>query len=108
MKKSKFSWKAFSSKNRIKLIDDIKKTIKNYGNIVHSNLFSDQFFTLSAEVDEDQIENLYKDLEKHTPLPKLDKLKLNLKSKKEAVVLLNILFAGRKDNIKNLKPIVEG
>ncbi|MDG1805677.1 hypothetical protein [Flavicella sp.] len=108
MRKTKFNWEAFSSKNRMKIIEEIKNTINKYGYIVNFNMFSDLALSLSAEVDENQIENLYNDLEKHTSMSKLDRLKLNLKSKKEAVVFLNILFARGTGDVSHIKPMVDG
>ena len=107
--KNKLNWQAYSNKERNGVIEEIKNTIsQNDGYIINFNMFSDLALSLSIEIEEDKISNLYTQLNKlikiSTPAPD----QLNEHSKLECWVLMNISFSTGKGNLKIEIPNVPG
>ena len=105
----KLRWEAFSGKDRNKTIEAIKNTIvNNDGSIMNFNLFSDLALSLSIEIEENQIQELHRELSTILTLSELRLPDLNLKSKKECLIFMNVSFSKGEGNLKNEIPDVPG
>lgn len=107
--KNKLNWQAFSTEDRNKVIEVIKDTItKNGGYIINFNLFSDLALSLSIEIEENKISNLYKELHKIINISEPAPGNLNDHSKMEWWILMNVSFGKGKGNLKVEIPNVPG
>lgn len=105
----KLNWQLFSNRERIKVIEEIKNTISNNnGCIINFNMFSDLALTLSIEIEEGNIPTLYKSLSEIINITELEAGNINLKSKKEWLIFMNISFSKGKGELKQEIPDTPG
>ena len=95
-------WTGFSHDERHHAISKVSK----YGDVVDFHIFSDISLSMTIEIEEFKIDNLYDDLTKIILVQKFEYL--NSISKKEIIVYLNITFAKGTGNLKLEVPPVPG
>lgn len=99
-------WTGFSNDERHAAIDKIQGVISKYGDVVDFHLFSDISLSLTIEIEEFKIDELYDELTKIIGIQKPEYL--SSISKKERTVYLNITFAKGTGNLKIEVPAVPG
>ena len=105
----KIIWELFSNTNRHEAIDAIKNIISdNDGCIMNFTSFSDLALGLSIEIEENKIQVLHKELSVLGNLSNLESDLINLESKKEWLIFMNISFGQGKGDLKNEIPDVPG
>ena len=105
----KLSWQAFSNDDRNKVIEAVKNTSSNKdGCIMNFNMFSDLALTLSIEIEENKIQTLHKALSLIVNISEFELHDLNLESKKEWLIFMNISFTKGKGELKHEIPEVPG
>jgi mRNA deadenylase 3'-5' endonuclease subunit Ccr4 len=103
------NWQAYSSNNRNKVIDAVKGVISSSdGCIVNFNMFSDLAISISIEIEENGIEGLHQAFSSILNISDIELDKINIKSNKEWLVLLNISFNKGKGELKRNIPDVPG
>ena len=106
---NKLNWRVFSNQDRIKAIEALKAIIsKNDGYIVNFNLFSDLALSLTVEIEERNIIDLYSELESIMQITEAKPSHLNDNSKKDWWILMNVSFSKGKGNLKVEIPNVPG
>lgn len=83
-------WTGYSNEERHLAINKIQAIIAKYGNLVDFKLFSDISLSMTIEIEEFKIDELYAELDKNIGINNFDLL--NSISKIERTVLLNITF----------------
>ena len=105
----KLNWQLFSQGDRNLIIETIKSVIsKNDGYIINFNMFSDLALTLSVEIEENKIQKLHRALSLVVNVSKLELHTINLASKKECLLFMNISFGIGKGELKQEIPEVPG
>jgi len=105
----KLYWKAYANDDRNKVIEEIKNIISiNDGCIMNFNIFSDLTLTLSVEIEENKVQILHKALSSILNISELELNNLNLESKKEWLIFINISFSRGKGELKRRIPKVPG
>ena len=105
--KKKLSWQVFSNDDRNEVIEAVKNTISNSGGcIMNFNMFSDLALTLSIELEENKIQTLHKALSLVVNISEFELHDLNLESKKEWIIFMNISFGSGKGELKHEIPEV--
>jgi hypothetical protein len=99
-------WKGFSNENRNRAIHDIEATINKYAYITDFKMFSDLEISISIEIEESNIDNLYHELEKYITLK--DRGALESGSTQICVILLNLTFLRGTGNLEHSIPSVPG
>ena len=106
---NKLNWQLFSNQDRITAIEALKAIIsKNDGYIVNFNLFSDLALSLTVEIEEQNISNLYSELETITSISESKPGNIDDYSKKDWWILMNVSFSKGKGNLKVEIPDVPG
>jgi len=106
---NKLSWEAFSNDERNKVIEELKNTISSSaGYIISFNMFSDLALALSIEIEENKIKTLHTALSLILKISDLDLYKVNMESKKEWLINMNISFSRGKGKLKQEIPEVPG
>ena len=106
---NKLNWQIFSTQERNKAIDELKGIIsKNDGYILNFNLFSDLALSLTIEIEENKILNLYAEINKSMKVLEAKPDHLDPNSEKEWWVLMNVSFSKGKGNLKVEIPNVPG
>jgi hypothetical protein len=101
----KLSWQVFSNDDRNEVIEAVKNTISNSdGCIMNFNMFSDLALTLSVEIEENKIQTLHRALSRVVNVSKLEVHNINLESKKEWLIFMNISFGKGKGELKQEIP----
>ena len=101
----KLNWNAFSNDDRNKVIEAVKNTISNSdGCIMNFNMFSDLALTLSIEIEENKIQTLHRALSLVLNISELELHEINLESKKEWLIFMNISFGRGKGELKQVIP----
>lgn len=105
----KLNWRAFSSGNRHKVIGEVQDIISsNDGCIVNFNMFSDLALSLSIEIEECRIVNLYNALDTVINIEGFDDKNINKESKKELLLFMNLSFSQGSGKLKTDIPDVPG
>ena len=105
----KLNWQLFSNENRYEIIENIKNVISNSdGYIVNFNMFSDLALSLSVEIEENKIQKLHRVLSQIVNVSELKLDNINLESKKEWLIFMNISFGRGKGELKQEIPEVSG
>ena len=106
---NKLNWQAFSNQERNKAIEELKRIIfKNDGYIINFNLFSDLALSLTIEIEENKILELYKELVRVIKISESKPENIDNDSEKEWWVLINLSFSKGKGNLKVEIPSVPG
>ena len=106
---NKLNWQLFSNQDRITAIEALKAIIsKNDGYIVNFNLFSDLALSLTVEIEEQNISNLYSELETIISISESKPGNIDDHSKKDWWILMNVSFSKGKGNLKVEIPDVPG
>ena len=106
---NKLNWQLFSNQDRITAIEALKAIIsKNDGYIVNFNLFSDLALSLTVEIEEQNISNLYSELETIISISESKPGNIDDDSKKDWWILMNVSFSKGKGNLKVEIPDVPG
>ena len=106
---NKINWQAFSNKERNEAINELKSTIsKSGGYIINFSLFSDLALSLTIEIEEKNILNLYKEFDKTLNMSESEPENIDNKSNKDWWVLMNISFSKGKGELKVDIPEVPG
>ena len=107
--KPKLNWQAYSNADRNKIIEEVKDSIsKNDGCIMNFNMYSDLALTLCIEIEEYKIIGLHKTLSCKLTVSDFDVENINLDSKKEWLIFLNMSFNKGTGNLKTMIPAVPG
>ena len=105
----KLNWQAYTGEHRNKVIEDVKESIlKNDGCIVNFNMFSDLEISLSIEIEENRIADLYTSFSKSLNISECNLKKINLNSKKEWMIFMSISFSVGKGKLSIEKPAISG
>jgi hypothetical protein len=105
----KLNWQLFSNENRYEVIENIKNVISNSdGYIVNFNMFSDLALSLSVEIEEKKIQKLHRALSQIINVSELKLNTINLQSKKDWLIFMNISFGKGKGELKQKTPEVPG
>ena len=105
----KLNWQAYSGNDRNKTIGEIKEVIsKSDAYIVNFNMFSDLALSLSVEIEENKIGDLHKTLSAILTVSDFDSKNVNLGSKKEWLIFINVSFSNGKGELKIEQPSVPG
>lgn len=99
-------WTGYSNDQRHASINTIKTVATKYGDIVDFKLFSDISLTMTIEVKEINIDQLYNELANTIGMDKFEYL--HSTSKKERTVYLNITFTKSTGNLIIETPAVPG
>ena len=103
------SWQLYSNRERNSVINLIKQAIDdNDGCILNFNMFSDLAMTLSVEISEHMIQSLYTSLSQVANIAPIEGQDLDLSSKKECTIFMNISFGSGKGSLKQDIPEVDG
>ncbi len=103
------NWQAYSNQDRHGILAKIKDVIaSNDGYILNFNMFSDLAMTLSLEIEERHVIDLYNSLCDICGMSDLDTKEISQDSKKERVVIMNISFGKGKGKLKINVPEVPG
>ena len=107
--KNKLNWQASSMKDRNEIIEEIKDTISNNeGYIINFKMFSDLALSLSIEIEENKIPDLYKGLNAIINLFEPEPANLNHNSKLDWWIFINVSFGKGKGKLKVEIPNVPG
>lgn len=99
-------WTGYSKKERIAVISEIEKIVNTYGFITDFKQFSDISLSLTIEIEDIKIMELYSALSKNISL---DEYKISpLEPNNECVIFLNLTFIKGKGNMKHEIPNVPG
>ena len=105
----KLNWQLFSNENRYEIIENIKNVISNSdGYIVNFNMFSDLALSLSVEIEENKIQKLHRALSQIINVSELKLDNINLESKKDWLIFMNISFGRGKGELKQETPEIPG
>lgn len=99
-------WTGFSAGDRHTAIDEIKRAVSGFGYIVDFHIYSDISLSMTIEIEEKNIDNLYDALTHIIDLHNFDYL--NSRSNKERTVYLNIAFSKGTGNLRIEVPSVPG
>jgi hypothetical protein len=99
-------WTGFSNEERHVAINKIQRVVSAFGDIVNIHLFSDISLSLTIEIQEFKIDQLYDALNKVIGVKQPEYL--NSISKKERTIYLNITFIKGTGNLKIEVPYVPG
>lgn len=99
-------WTGLSKEERHSAIDEIQRVISDYGYVVDVHFFSDISLSMTIEIEESKIDDLYEELTKIIEIQTTEYL--HSTSKKERTVYLNITFAKGTGNLKIEIPSVPG
>ena len=103
------TWTAFTNKKRLNIIEQVKDAISlSDGAIMNSNMFSDLALALSIEIEENRINALYEELLSVLTISSEAPKNMNLNSKKEWLIFINISFGQGKGDHKIDIPNVPG
>ena len=105
----KINWEAFSNKDRNEAIDELKSNIsKSGGYIINFTLFSDLALSLTIEIEEKNILDLYKKIGETLKISEPEPENLDNNSNKDWWVLMNISFSKGKGDLKVDIPAIPG
>ena len=105
----KLNWQAYTGGQRNNVIEDVKESIlKNDGCIVNFNMFSDLEISLSIEIEEKRITDLYTSFSNILNISDCDIKKLKSNSKKEWLIFMSISFSVGKGKLSIEKPSIPG
>ena len=105
----KLNWDAIATDDRNIVIEAVKDTIAtNGGYIMNFNMYSDLGLSLSIEIEESNIGELHKALSTILKVSDFKEDQINVKSKKECLLLLYVSFIHGKGALKNVIPQVPG
>jgi len=99
-------WVGYSNLERHAAIDEIKKVVSKYGDIVDVHMFSDVSLNLTIEISSFNIDKLYDELTQIIVLQKAERM--NSISTKERTIYLNTSFSKGTGNLKIEIPSVPG
>jgi hypothetical protein len=99
-------WTGYSNDERHASINTIKTVVATHGDIVDFKLFSNISLTMTIEVEEINIDQLYNELADTIGMDKFDYL--HSTSKKERTIYLNITFTKSTGNLIIETPVVPG
>ena len=99
-------WKAYSNKGRYEVIEDVKRSISRFGDIIDFKLFSDISINMTIEIEESAIPGLYADLKKIIAIADYDHLPSSFNT--ERTIFLNLTFSAATGNLKIETPVVPG
>ena len=107
--KNKLYWQAFSIRNRIEIIEDVKDAILGCGAcILDFKMFSDLALSLIIEIEEGKITDLHRELKKIISIDELDQDNLRANSQQEWLILMNVSFGQGEGKLKVDIPMVPG
>jgi len=105
----KLNWQGYSSNDRNEIIDKVKKCISsNDAYIMNFNMFSDLALSLSIEIEENKIVDLYNALSDILMMSDFEDENINPKSNKDWLIFMNISFGSGKGELKKEIPAVPG
>ncbi len=105
----KLNWQAYTSGTRQNIIETVKNAItSNGGCITNFNMFSDLALSLSIEIEENQIVQLYQALTHILTVSDFDTATIRPNAQKEWLIFLNLSFSAGKGNLKIDIPEVSG
>ena len=105
----KLNWQAYCGDDRNKAIELIKAAISNSdGCIMNFNIFSDLGLSLSIEIEENRINDLFTSLNNFLKLSDFNAGKINPKSRKEWLIFINISFSQGTGKLQIEVPSVPG
>ena len=106
---NKLNWQVFSDRERNEAIDQIKSNIsRNGGYIINFSLFSDLALSLTIEIEEKSILNLYKEIDSTLKISESEPENIDSNSNKDWWIFMNVSFSKGKGNLKVEIPDVPG
>ena len=99
-------WTGYCNKERTTAIYEIEKILSNYGFVTDFRRFSDISISMTIEIEELKIDQLYSDLKKYLSLNSFEKL--NSDSNNECIIYLNTSFVKGTGNLIIEVPSVPG
>lgn len=103
---NRFFFSGYYNKERLSGINEIKEVINKFGFIVDFKMFSDVSVSISVEIEERKIDDLYIGLERIMKLE--DFQRLNSNSNKESLILLNVTFNKGGGDLRIHAPAIPG
>ncbi|MBV1888402.1 MAG: hypothetical protein KUG51_03855 [Urechidicola sp.] len=105
----KLNWEVFSNKDRNTVIESVKSVIfSSDGCLVNFTMFSDLAIALSVEIEENKIITLYNAISNIVEISNFEKKEININSKKEWLIFINVSFSKGKGELKIELPAVPG
>jgi len=105
----KLNWQAYSTRNRNEIIEEVKEVISaSDGYITSFNMFSDLALNPSIEIEENGIQVLHKALSRILTVSDFDEKDINVESRKEWLIFMNISFGAGKGDLRRNIPAVPG
>lgn len=106
---NKLNWEIFSNKNRNIVIDEIKAVLlTNDACIVNSSMFSDLALSLSLEIEQKSVIELYNSLSSIVTISDLDTGSININSSKDCLIFINVSFTSGTGDLRIEMPAVPG
>ncbi len=105
--RKKLNWEAYTSQDRISIIDEVKNIINRHAYIINFSMFSDLTLSMSIGIDEKNIPELYNDLKTIVRISELALNEINTNSNREWYVFLNISFSKGDGQLKHVIPEVD-
>lgn len=99
-------WTGFSNDERHAAIDTIKRVVSKYGDLVDVHLYSDISLSMTIEIEEFKIDQLYDELTNIIGIKKFDYLHSD--SGKERKIYLSVSFSKGTGNLIIQVPSVPG
>jgi hypothetical protein len=99
-------WTGYCDEERLSAVHEIEDIIRIHGFVTNSKQFSDVSVSLTIELEEKDVDNLYGALEKCVRLNRVEKL--NSTSKTERTIFLNITFTKATGDLRVEVPAVPG
>ena len=99
-------WKGYTNDDRSAAINNIQGIVSTYGDVIDSKLFSDLSLSLTIEIVEARIDDLYAALHHYIHMD--EDVHLASTSPKNRTVFLNISFSTGSGNLKIETPSVPG
>jgi hypothetical protein len=97
----KLNWQAYTNDDRNKIIKEVKETIITCdGYIMNFSMFSDLALSLSIEIEENKIQALHKALSHILKVSDFSEGNINVNSRKEWLIFMNISFSSGKGELK--------
>jgi len=105
----KLNWQAYTDGERNKVIEEVKDVISSSdGYILNFQMFSDLALSLSIEIEGNGIHTFHQAISSVLKISNLDEDIINVKSKKEWLIFLNIPFSRGKGDLERKIPAVPG
>lgn len=105
----KLNWRAYTSKDRLEVLEEVKRLVMtSSGYIVNFQAFSDLALSLSIQIEEKGIPDLWQALSSVLEVSDTELNHLNPNSESEWLIFIHISFTRGKGNLETIVPEVPG